>query len=389
MDTKNKTMLDLFNKCPPIITQSGNLGFAGAYPPTWEQVLLQYHGYHRYMQKASKLQSCKKDAVKLVVKDLQEWWGKTGITVKSWQATEKMILRDLEEYNVRKKKQSRTTNAETKKINYFLSQMRQTCWVVQPDFEKRLAVAQAAEKQDQRDREDWLYLEGIRGENRTATLGSRDIKLAKRRKRKFLDEQAEEARRAIHCVNAVPDTNVSEDSNGGGSADSDPQLYTVPLPASAPKSKKLEGVPEAACLIADKYAISNRAVTELAAAFRIAGGSDLNKYNLSVNTTGRRRQSVRLEKAGDIVKWQLGDSTYKMYALHWDGKLVKSLTHVGKDVERVAVILTGTDGQEVLLSIVGMEGSVTAENEATKIIQVCMEVSKPIVQCRLSIIQYI
>ncbi|KAG0729348.1 hypothetical protein GWK47_030552 [Chionoecetes opilio] len=43
--------------------------------------------------------------------------------------------------------------------------------------------------------------------------------------------------------------------------------------------------------------------------------------------------------------------------------------HVGKDMERVAVILTGTDGQEVLLSIVGMEGRSTAENEAAKIIQ--------------------
>ncbi|KAG0711681.1 hypothetical protein GWK47_020073 [Chionoecetes opilio] len=59
-----------------------------------------------------------------------------------------------------------------------------------------------------------------------------------------------------------------------------------------------------------------------------------------------------------------------MYALHWDGKLIKSLMHVGKDMERVAVILTGTDGQEVLLSIVGMEGRSTAENEAAKIIQV-------------------
>ena len=37
---------------------------------------------------------------------------------------------------------------------------------------------------------------------------------------------------------------------------------------------------------------------------------------------------------------------------------------------RVAVILTGIDGQEVLLSIVGMKGRSTAENEAIKIIQV-------------------
>ncbi|KAG0719803.1 hypothetical protein GWK47_049718 [Chionoecetes opilio] len=146
-------------------------------------------------------------------------------------------------------------------------------------------------------------------------------------------------------------------------------MHTVSV--SLPKvSKKMESVPMEACFIADKYAISNRAVTELAAAFRKDGGKNLEEYNLSVNTTGRRRQSARLEKAADITKWQLGDITSKMYALHWDGKLIKSLMHVGKDMERVAVILTGTDGQEVLLSIVGLEGRSTAENEAAKIIQV-------------------
>ena len=35
-------------------------------------------------------------------------------------------------------------------------------------------------------------------------------------------------------------------------------------------------------------------------------------------------------------------------------KIIKSLTHTGNDIENVAVILTGTDGQEVLLSIIGI-----------------------------------
>ena len=37
-----------------------------------------------------------------------------------------------------------------------------------------------------------------------------------------------------------------------------------------------------------------------------------------------------------------------------------------KGVEHVAVMLTGTNGQEILLSIVGIEGPSTAENEAKK-----------------------
>ena len=368
MNTKAKTVLWLFDKCPPIFSLPGNQGFIGAYPPTGEQVLLQYHGYHRYLQETSQLQSGTKDAVKFVVKDLQDWWGDTGITLKSWQAIEKMMIMDIEEFKLRKSKKSRTTDAETKKRRDFLANMRQTFWIVQSAFEKRLAAAHAMEMQDQRDREDWLYLEGVRGDSctRTGTLGPRDEKLANRRKRKFLDQQAEQVRRARDCLRAAPNVDVSEDSDESQEF-TDTALYTVPV--QTPRvTKKLEGVPKDACLIADKYAIS----TELAAAFHKDAGKNLEQYNLSVNTTGRRRQSVRVEKAEDIVKWQLGDSTSKMYALHWDGKLIKSLTHVGKDMERVAVILTGTDGQEVLLSIIGIEGRSTAENEAAKIIQVVM-----------------
>ncbi|KAG0724108.1 hypothetical protein GWK47_041310 [Chionoecetes opilio] len=59
-------------------------------------------------------------------------------------------------------------------------------------------------------------------------------------------------------------------------------MHTVSV--SLPKvSKKMESVPMEACFIADKYAISNRAVTELAAAFRKDGGKNLEEYNLSFN----------------------------------------------------------------------------------------------------------
>ena len=43
----------------------------------------------------------------------------------------------------------------------------------------------------------------------------------------------------------------------------------------------------------------------------------------------RRRKAVRTSKAKEIVKHQLGDSNDKYFALHWDGKMIKSLTNVG------------------------------------------------------------
>ena len=86
MDTKAKTNLWLLDQSPPLITSSDRLKFAGAYPPTCGQVFLQFHGYHRYLQSTSKLQSSTKDAIKLVVQDVKDWWANTGIPTKTNQA---------------------------------------------------------------------------------------------------------------------------------------------------------------------------------------------------------------------------------------------------------------------------------------------------------------
>ena len=73
MNTKANTILWLFDKCPPLFNAQGNHGFTCSFPPTGEQVLLQFYGYHRYLQDISKLKSSVSDAVQLVITDLQEW----------------------------------------------------------------------------------------------------------------------------------------------------------------------------------------------------------------------------------------------------------------------------------------------------------------------------
>ena len=102
-------------------------------------------------------------------------------------------------------------------------------------------------------------------------------------------------------------------------------------------------MPTNACLIADKYGISKRALTELAASFlKIDKNKNLNQYNLSENTIWRRRNSTRLKKAEEILNSQIGGGDCdKQYVSHWDSKSMKSLSHVQKDVERVCIVLTG------------------------------------------------
>ena len=98
----------------------------------------------------------------------------------------------------------------------------------------------------------------------------------------------------------------------------------------------------------------------------------MDDYNLSCMTTLRRQSSVRMNKAQEIIEDQLGDPN-QIWTLHWDGKIIKSLTHVGKDCEHVAVLLTGTCGKEVLLSVIDVEAQSNAENETKSIIEVLNE----------------
>ena len=105
MKTKQQTKLWLLDKSPPIFHDNEPHGFEGSLPPTIEQILLQYFGYLNCVKGLltdSRLSWCRAAAV-LVVKDVEKWWERTGIAVKSSRAIEKMILRTVNEYNCLKK----------------------------------------------------------------------------------------------------------------------------------------------------------------------------------------------------------------------------------------------------------------------------------------------
>ena len=102
MDTKSSTTLPILEKCPPIFTSEDNAGFSGAYPPTGEQVLLHYQGYHKYLQNNTKRQSSGKDVINLVIKDTIDWWKKSGIALKEYPSVEKMVKKLLKEFKLRK-----------------------------------------------------------------------------------------------------------------------------------------------------------------------------------------------------------------------------------------------------------------------------------------------
>ena len=102
METKSKAKkLDLIDQPIPIFLTGERQMFKGAFPPTRKDVLLQFYGYHDYKQRLSNRQSKKFDAVKLVCKDIEDWWRKSGIRLKTSSNIEIMISKLIRDYKLR------------------------------------------------------------------------------------------------------------------------------------------------------------------------------------------------------------------------------------------------------------------------------------------------
>ena len=138
METKSSTSLPILDKCPTIITSSKNIGFSGAFPPSSEQVLLNYYGYHKYLQETTNRQSSGKDAFKLVIKDIKDWWNNSGIPLKCDAMLDKMFQTLLKEFKARKKLINRHSDKEVNNRKEFLQCLKHTFWVVKPDYENHI-----------------------------------------------------------------------------------------------------------------------------------------------------------------------------------------------------------------------------------------------------------
>ena len=105
------------------------------------------------------------------------------------------------------------------------------------------------------------------------------------------------------------------------------------------RSNKQSELPAEVLLIADKYKCSSGCVTETLAGICKWRGTNLDDVILSVNTVGRRRSALRQSLSTTIDNVMIKHTEKKLWALHWDGKMLKPLNHVGKKEEMLAVLL--------------------------------------------------
>ena len=138
----------------------------------------------------------------------------------------------------------------------------------------------------------------MRGLNRGATLGAFDKKLQRTKKRALKLQEDHEARK-IKSLVEYKNSNTENEYEEDSEEDFEDYLPPAQLPIKkrkiTPKNKK-ECLPNTAYLIADKAGISDRNLTQLAAAIKQGDGEDLNDYNISVKTTARRRKILELQQ---------------------------------------------------------------------------------------------
>ena len=118
----------------------------GKYPPSREQVLTQFYGYHKKMQAATNGTSSKKISVSLVAEDIERWWDNTGIKIKANCTINESVNKLLASY-VRLQTNKDRGNKDQEHRDAFLNDIQDTMWVVTKETEDTLANSTSAKKQ--------------------------------------------------------------------------------------------------------------------------------------------------------------------------------------------------------------------------------------------------
>lgn len=341
----------------------------GSKPPTNEQVLLKFRLIHHLNQENQKGQqsSSKKDACTAAAKLVESWWKKkvgTDITIKSLSSLSDMVIKLEAEWVKLFKFRWKTTSEQVALREDFKAKLAQTFWAISPVYEAKIANSQDAVSVNNRE-----WLKNMRHPDREGALGPKDksftVKMDRKAKKRVSSQTSSFSTAKVDDLDLDEDEECEDLSNSKHTPELDPNFVYPDQPPKMKRDKSILDDPSVS-LVADKYKVSHRGLTEIVSAVSKAQGKGLGECTVSVMSTKRRRDQVRTEVGSAVLQKNITSMTGS-YTLHWDGKLLKTLTHVGSAEERTAILLVGgTD--EILLGIPKIENS-TAEAMTTEIIE--------------------
>ena len=170
---------------------SDRIVFRGAHPPTVKDVFMNFKGQHAKLQEETKRQSKVRHAAEKTLLEVKDWWLKTGIDLKSDNGLLKMILGLNDTYQTLLKHKKRSSEKEVESRKQFVDDCRQIFWPVSKKFEQKTASSCNPIL------EDFHWLQALKDSTRHACIGCKDIKTAKKLKRKITEKINEAERKKI------------------------------------------------------------------------------------------------------------------------------------------------------------------------------------------------
>ena len=176
------------------------------------------------------------------------------------------------------------------------------------------------------------------------------LKKQKLRKRAQNDKLvARKKKAAKHASGAVPSTSTtadSTDSASGPSSEDDDEFDPHATPSRLRKKRTNKNIvtPEVAASL-DRVMLPDRSAMFVVSAVAQALGHDLNDVVVSQSSIQRARQTFREDAA---VNKQASFLPDRPLLLHWDGRLLPDITGQKQFVDRVAVLVTGGEIEQLL-----------------------------------------
>ena len=210
--------------------------------------MLKLLGNHLRLQDESKRQSKLSEAVRLTADEVAQWWVKEKFEVKTRQGVVQMLDKLYKEWKYLKDTRNRNSDSMKLMRAKFTSDLPNTFWVLNPEFEEKLSKSNDPAKM-----EDWNFLVNMKT-SRIGSVGPVDGKDEKRQKRKSQKMQIAFTSSACQdhlLANIEPDGENRQDTKNDTDDDTG-DIYAPPAPARR-TSLRMENVmtPEM-CMVADK-----------------------------------------------------------------------------------------------------------------------------------------
>ncbi|KAG0696747.1 hypothetical protein GWK47_026435 [Chionoecetes opilio] len=207
--------------------------------------------------------------------------------------------------------------------------------------------------------EDKAFLEAQREDRQSCSMAGVDEKLKrateeKRRKRQRMEEKK---KKDAAASSSTLDRDVAMESfttSSSSNEETEDDDFKAPTPAKCPRRRppKENKLPKELTLAWERDNLSIRAATSSYAAAAMSLGHDIGHITVSRSSIHRARVKNREE-----IAMSLFFKPEVPLVLHWDGKLLPSLADGRSLEERVAVLVSGEDTEELLGVPVSADGT--------------------------------